>query len=299
MERVDFKQCKLVPLASVLSHYKIEVKRNGKFLVAKKCPLPSHTSEETNTFKVSMEQNYWVCFSESCRAALGKNGGDSIDFVKAKEGLTNLEAAKRISELFCLTSVDRQKSDIQPTTLSGDRHMPDICNKPLGFTLPTTPEHEMIQSRGISIETTKEFGVGYYEDRRQGTASMHERIIFPLMEDGNLVGYIGRAIRDDQEPRWKIGAKHKTMLFGLERCDPTKPLILCESCWAVLWFAERGRQCAAMMGSELTDAQIQRLAPFDVITLAMDGDMKGREAASKIADRLKGKKIIKAFLKEG
>ena len=52
----------------------------------------------------------------------------------------------------------------------------------------------------------------------------------------------------DANPKWLFGkGLRKTFLYGLERCDPAKPLILCESLWAPLWFHEHGLQAAALM----------------------------------------------------
>jgi len=54
------------------------------------------------------------------------------------------------------------------------------------------------------------------------------------------------------------------------------------------------------MGSEMTEGQEAQLAPFGTLIVAMDSDLKGKEAAEKISTRLKmNHKIIKATLKEG
>lgn len=291
--RVDFKQAKRVPIGSVLRLYRIEARRQGDYLLAP-CPLPTHSSKEKNSFKVNVRENWWTCFSGSCRAKLGKSGGDSVDFVKWMDGTDDKAAAQKLTELFCLG----EKHIAQPTTMV--EPFAENRNKLLTFQLQANPEHPLIQSHGISVETAREFGVGYYRSK-QGTASMDDRIIFPLLENGvGLVGYLGRATLEGQEPRWKFGAKQKSFLFGLERCDPSKPLILTESCWAALYYFERGHQCASMMGSALTEAQEQRLVPFDTIILAMDADEKGKAAGEEIRRRLrKNHKVIVARLKQG
>jgi len=47
----------------------------------------------------------------------------------------------------------------------------------------------------------------------------------------------------DTNPKWLFGkGLRKTFLFGLERCDPAKSVILCESLWAPLWFHDHGLQ---------------------------------------------------------
>jgi DNA primase len=131
---------------------------------------------------------------------------------------------------------------------------------------------------------------------------MAGRIVFPLYEAGNLVGYAGRTTLpvSDTNPKWLFGkGLRKTFLYGLERCDPTKPLILCESLWAPLWFHEHGLQAASLMGSEMTEEQEGCLDPYPVITVALDNDAAGTEKAAAICARLKYKhRILKARLVE-
>ena len=95
-----------------------------------------------------------------------------------------------------------------------------VGNKPLTFQLKDiNPEHEEIQRRNITVETARSFGVGFFP----GKGSMAGRVVFPLMENGVLVGYGGRSV-DGSEPRWKFPAGFvKSFLYGLERCAPDKP----------------------------------------------------------------------------
>jgi DNA primase len=172
-------------------------------------------------------------------------------------------------------------------------------NKPLAFALKdVNPSHLMIQERGISVLTAERFGVGFFP----GKGSMAGRVVFPLHEDGSLVGYAGRTTLpvSDANPKWLFGkGLRKTFLYGLERCDPAKPLILCESLWAPLWFHEHGLQAASLMGSEMTEEQERCLDPYPVITVALDNDAAGIEKAVRICGRLEAKhRVMKARLIE-
>lgn len=172
-------------------------------------------------------------------------------------------------------------------------------NKPLAFALKeVNPSHPMIQERGISALTAGRFSVGFFP----GKGSMAARIVFPLHEDGSLVGYAGRTTLpvSDANPKWLFGkGLRKTFLYGLERCDPAKPLILCESLWAPLWFHEHGLQAASLMGSEMTEEQERCLDPYPMITVALDNDAAGIEKAARICGRLKrNHRVLKARLIE-
>jgi len=293
--QIEFGKVKLIPIASVLRMRGIEVRQTGDYLVGK-CPLPFHTGGKQGTFKVNTSSNWWTCFSASCREKLGKSGGDVIDLVCALDDMKPVDAAKWLDDVFCAQIQPKPEIDhTEPGKISQ-------ANKPLTWKLQgVNPLHEMIQSRGISVETAEKWGVGYYRSK-QGTASMDDRIVFSLYEDGNLIGYAGRTVLPvtGENPKWKIGKGiHKTFLYGLERCDSKKPVIVAESCWAPLWFSERGHHAAALMGYDLTEGQEIRLEPFETVILALDNDEKAKEKMAKIIDRLQGKhKVIRALLKE-
>lgn len=297
--KVDFREIKLVPIASVLRHYEIEMRRQGEFIVASRCPLPTHTTKELDTFKVSVNENWWTCFSQSCRKALGKNGGDVIDFVRLKEGLKPLDAAKKLAELFCIKGASAGTSKQSEAPAAEPIGASPTSNQPLAFELQgIEPGHPMIQSRGISVETARKWGAGFFP----GKGSMQNRIVFPLFENGALIGYAGRTVLETgaDNSKWRLGkGLKKTFLYGLERCDPAKPVIIVESPWAVLWFDERGQQAASLLGSEMTEAQEKQLEPYPTLIIAFDNDEKGREAAVKVVIRLRGKhKVIRSFLQE-
>jgi Toprim-like len=205
-------------------------------------------------------------------------------------------ATKRIDELFPAESIQRVR--VAPMAaavgavagrLSDEENLPVAPNRnnPLAFTLKdVNPSHPMIQKRGISVETAERFGLGFFP----GKGSMASRIVFPLHGDGNIVGYAGRTTLpvSDANPKWLFGkGLKKTFLYGMERCDPAKRLLLCESLWAPLWFHEHGLQAAALMGSEMTEAQELCLRPYLLVTVALDNDAAGMEKADRIRGRLK------------
>jgi hypothetical protein len=303
--------------------------------------MPTHTNpKDDNSFTATLKDIGWVfdCFSSSCIANRGgKKGGNVLDFEMWMSRETSVfKAAHYLNTAFSLHAEllngngSPQSGGSKGATPSGetvnpeghryradgalmDRHnlkiedapppeVPPTTNKPLGFTLKdVSPEHPLIQSRGITVETARSFGVGFFP----GKGSMAGRVVFPLMEvletgkDAVLVGYAGRS-SDDTPPKWKLPAGLiKDFLYGLERSDCFKPLIVVESCWAVLWLTQQGHQAAALLGSEMTAEQEACLAPFSVIQLALDDDEAGHQKAEPIAERLRrNHKVIKAFFKE-
>jgi DNA primase len=97
----------------------------------------------------------------------------------------------------------------------------------------------------------------------------------------------------DTNPKWLFGkGLRKTFLYGLERCDRTKPLILCESLWGPLFFHEHGLHAASLMGSEMTEEQERCLDPYPTITVALDNDAAGIRKAERICERLRARHRI-------
>jgi DNA primase len=303
---LDFKAIKArVAIAEVLARYQVSLVRVNQASLKGNCPLPTHSSGSKNTFFVNEAKSVWYCHSDSCKKNGQRAGGNVIDFVALMEQCSAYAAAKRVDELFPAESGPGGKrpsgvdagagsatEEANPANATGH-------NKPLPFALKeVNPSHPMIQERGISVETAKRFGVGFFP----GKGSMAGRVVFPLHEEGSLVGYAGRTTLppSDANPKWLFGkGLKKTFLYGLERCDPAKPLILCESLWGPLWFHEHGLQAASLMGSEMAEEQERCLDPYPTITVALDNDAAGIEKAARICGRLKAKhRVLKARLIE-
>ena len=306
---VDFKAIKgRVAIAGVLARYQVSLVRVNQTSLKGNCPLPTHSSGSKNTFFVHEAKSVWYCHSDSCKKNGQRAGGNVIDFVSLMEQCSAYAAAKRIDELFPATSGNGAKAASVPRTgqahasRRSDESDPPTApshNKPLAFALKdVNPSHPMIQERGITALTAERFGVGFFP----GKGSMAGRVVFPLQEDGSLIGYAGRATLpvSDANPKWLFGkGLKKTFLYGLERCDPAKPLILCESLWGPLWFHEHGLQAASLMGSEMTEEQERCLDPYPTVTVALDNDATGIEKAARICGRLKAKhRVLKARLIE-
>jgi DNA primase len=300
---MDFKAIKQrVGITDVLARYNVALTRVNQTALKGNCALPTHSSGSKNTFFVNEAKSVWYCHSDSCKKNGHRAGGNALDFVMLMESCSAYAAAAKLNEWFPEGNGKEEPVEPHPGMMTKEVFdaLVNPANNPLAFQLKgVNPRHEMIQLHSISEATAAKFGVGYFP----GKGSMAGRIVFPLIECGSLIGYAGRTTLPVTEanPKWLFGkGLKKTFVYGLERCDPAKQLVLTESFWAPLFFLERGVQAAALMGSEMTQEQEKCLAPFRTILVAMDNDRAGEEKSRPIIERLRsaGHTVLKARLME-
>lgn len=216
MAYIDFKKLKArVPLAEVLNHYGLlaglqETAHGDQGA----CPFCG-----SNAFKVTTGKNAWFCFGgcQEDAADDDTNGGNMLDFVARKEGVSVKDAAARVVAWFPAPSKRAPQAAPQPTpsgkqrrqraiepvpTAAGEGTAPARAspaqpppsptperNQPLTFTLKTvTFEHAVLDALGFERTTLERFGVGYFT----GKSIMHNRIVIPFHNaDGLLVAYAG------------------------------------------------------------------------------------------------------------
>jgi len=105
---LDFNRIKEIKLVDVVARYKIPLRFKTDYAAAC-CPLPTHKRGDTaKSFSINLAGSYWRCFSESCNANNGgKKGGDCINFVALMDGVSQLEAAKKLAGWFGIADVTK------------------------------------------------------------------------------------------------------------------------------------------------------------------------------------------------
>ena len=293
---IDFRIVKQrISIEQVLGHYGIRLRRLNQKSLRGFCPLPTHSSEKSReSFGVAVDKNVWACQSASCASARqGKKGGNILDFVAIMESCSIRDAAQRLEEWFLCSSVppDAAGCDETKTMVAerGEGIDETTGNKPLTFALSgINSSHSYLQDRGITEETAKHFGVGFFP----GRGSMNGRVVIPIAnERGELVAYAGRAI-DGSEPKYRFpsGFKKSDVLFNLHRVledESTRSVIVVEGVFDTMKIVQAGfRNVVALMGTALSDAQERLLDPFREIVLMLDGDQAGETASAGLIPRL-------------
>ena len=199
---VDFKAVKrAVRIVEVLSHYGLldTLREKGEGLVGS-CPF-CEEGPPASTFRVSPEKNAFYCFH--C-----KFGGNILDFVARREGVSVRAAAALLAEWFRVNETRVKRTEprsppaksatpIEKTPPGSSQEAPQeakppfpIDNPPLLFqglkNLDYGHEH-LIDTLGFAVETMEYFGVGYC------SKGLHKgRIAIPIHNrKGELVAYAG------------------------------------------------------------------------------------------------------------
>jgi hypothetical protein len=107
---VNFAEIKSrVKITDVCLRYGVKLRFNGDWGSAP-CPLPSHKpGDKDKTFQVSISGNYFKCWSASCNEKAGVKGGDCINLVALHDGISQYDAAKKLSEWFGI-GIDKRLS---------------------------------------------------------------------------------------------------------------------------------------------------------------------------------------------
>lgn len=308
---VDFRAVKAaVSIEQVLSHYGLLDRfKRGRDSLSGPCPI--HEGTNPTQFRVSISKNCWNCFGDC------KCGGNVLDFVARKDGVTALDAANQLVDWFDLDVAalnvnrpeerrDTKKSaseksvdpvgsekavaeappDLATATSAKPATKSDLCpNKPLKFELALDPGHPYLAERGLTPETIREFGLGYC-----AKGVMASRIAIPIRNiDGDLVGYAGRWPGEPPEgrPKYRLpdGFRKASEVYRLSealREPPDQPLIVVEGFFDVIKLWQVGvRKCVALMGSDLSTNQealiLEHLPATTPLIIMFDEDDAGRE----------------------
>jgi len=238
-------------------------------------PCPFCEGKSSRQFQVNLTKSAWYCFG--CKA-----GGNILDFVVRKEGLSVREAAIRLDRWFKLGLMEGVPATAQAAAPEAPRETPDDKvpseNAHLTFTLKTLdPAHAALAPLGLSSETLVHFGAGYCTK-----GFLKGRLAIPIHNaQGELIAYAGLALEAEETPRYLFPPNfHPALevmnLHRLAEFVDDGPLYLVPEIEGVLRLAEAGE--TAVLG--LFDGSLSReqegalagvLRLFDELVLVGEG----------------------------
>lgn len=284
------------------------------------CPFHS---EKTPSFKVEDDKGFYYCFG--CHET-----GDIFSFLQKSENLSFREAVEKAADLAGVqledpTESERKQHKIKEQISSLNNMVSTIFQSAL-VAHSGKNYLQYLLNRGITEEAINKFKLGCCPSplsntpdldrfnkiikhlssqypageliknylKQEPTKALRNRVIFPIFDENDkLVGFSGRAIDDNTQPKYKNSAedtifKKRNLLYGFNLRDPkNKTAFLVEGYLDVIamWQAHF-KNVFSPMGTALSEEQAKLLlARFDEIYLCFDGDeagFKGMQRAAKV-----------------
>jgi DNA primase len=317
-----------VDIVEVISAH-TDLKRQGAQMMGL-CPFHE---ERSPSFSVDPQEKLYHCFG--CGVA-----GDVFNFVMEKDGLGFVEAVEILADRYGV-ELERDREDPRAEARRArQRRLEQLLDRTASYYanyLWDSKEGEKARAylaeRGLSEATLKAFGVGVApsawdkilvagqragfeveELRTVGLIQQNQRggqydrfrarIMFPIRDRrGRVLGFGGRATRDDQRPKYVNTAEtdffHKSqLLYGVDRAKAAIAkagrAVVVEGYTDVLALHQAGiEEAVGVMGTAITEEQVSALSGMvEEVVLALDADSAGQEAMLR-AQRVAGKRRMR------
>jgi DNA primase len=269
------------------------------------CPFPGHANgDETASAYMNRETTAFYC--HGCKSA-----GNAVHFLAKLDGLTPLMAARFIRQRYGMGFQEPDGGLVRELEAiwTPDEHTSCVgANQPIRYQMDPLPEGPLnyMLERGFTKATLEAWEVGYDK--------ISDRVAIPVRdENGELIGFKGRAWRSDHQPKYLVlgdrpGKRARygfstyevsRVVFGLhaamtkhDSCH-RKSLVIVEGELNVLALSQvRDAQefpSAVAVGSNFSGVQRRLvLAWADEVVVYTDNDPAGWAAAAKLVEQLGG-----------
>lgn len=281
------------------------------------CPFHN---EKSPSFYVNDDKGFYHCFGCSAH-------GDAIRWMTDQRGLPFIDAVKELAQAagMEMPAMDRQSAARAERAKGLHEAMDEAA---AWFVeqlhgLGGVDARKLLDRRGITAETARQFGIGFAPDSRGrlkaalkdfGEPMLVEtgmliqvegkepydrfrgRLMIPIRDQRGRVIAFGGRILDQGEPKYlnspdtPLFDKGRT-LYNLDRAAPAarkaNRLLVVEGYMDVIALAQAGiAEAVAPLGTALTEHQLERLwRMVEVPVLCFDGDAAGQKAAIRAAHR--------------
>jgi len=262
-------------IRKLFSDYNISIQTESSKEATLYCPF--HKNTHSPAFYINLKTGLWQCFNPSCdrrgnfrqlyRHITGKSYGKqfTIDPVNLQYQI-EMGFKAPISDEITLDSIEIDYSTDEVKVLSS------------------------LQERGFSLETLEYLEIGF--------SKVKERIVIPVRNaQYKIVGLIGRAILDGQEPRYlyNTGFKRADVLFNIQNAKHYDECIVVEGSLDCAKVIQAGyKNCVATLGAKVSENQSKMLRKyFDKIIIFSDKDEAGDAMQAAIMRSCEGKGVYK------
>ena len=251
------------------------------------CPI--HKGDNQTAFTIYKETGIWRCFTLGCHN----------EYMIGPVGLVQaMLKCSKDKAIYYLEDVMGGKleinSDINYAFTIKDKEVTSKVSRELVRKKLKIPAEYFLQ-RGYSPEVLDKYDVGLCLNSKSKFAN---RCVVPIYDINYscVVGYTGRDITEKNKVKWLHDKFERNQIlynswFAKKYIEQSNTAILTESPGNVWRLEEAGiHNSLAMFGTNLSFNQMRLISKLGVINLVLmlDNDVAGKEATSKIVERLKG-----------
>ena len=264
----------------LLDRANVNIQAQGIEEIAIYCPF--HRNTDSASCYVNTKTGLWQCFNPSCGAKGNYRqlhrrllNEDVIENKIVNPDLLRLKLSKKFD-----TSEDIELS-IDNLIIDYDKDSQKLSS---------------LTDRGFDIDTLKYFEVCYSDKKR--------RVVIPVRDESyKLVGMIGRAIDNEQEPRYLYtnGFKRAKVLFNLCNAKKYDSVIITEGSLDAIKIHQAGfPNVIATLGSKISENQYDLIRKyFDEIIAFPDADDAGQVMGRDIMVSCRGRRVRWAECPDG
>jgi DNA primase len=240
------------------------------------CYCPFHSNTSSPAFYINKKTGLWHCFNPSC----GRKGSFATlaKELAGKELAWNYQPHYSDDELINMLENSGGALIAAPEDwgeamerITIDYRSADDVDKNLSYLL----------NRGYSESVLEHFDIGY--------SARQERIVIPARDEFfNVVGFIGRATLEHQQPKYLYSANfpRRTTLFNLQNAKAYREVILTEGSLDAIKVHQSGfPNVVATLGASIPSEHHSLLSRyFDILVLFFDNDEAGIAARRAIIE---------------
>ena len=268
-----------------------KIKRSGNGVMAS-CPFApySHASGEDKNPSFSMKINPggdspWKCFTCGKKGnAKGliyqykeSGGGWRSDLWDLVKGEMEDSLSSKMSKLGSWDDQRRRRAKEYGPSLGSDwiisGYEKDFKLEDYAEILKGYPAYA--EKRGITLDQAVRWNLGF--DQKE------QRLFIPIFDENNkMVGYSGRSIHKDIEPKYKHAEnmRRDKYLYGEHLVDKTRKIGYITEGFMDVWALERYglKNCLGVMGTACSYIHVEKLRKwFDVVVIFPHNDPAGRD----------------------
>lgn len=263
-------------IRDLFNDYNIHIQSEGMSEVNIFCPF--HKNLHSPAFYINIKTGLWQCFNPSC----GKKG----NFRHLYKQVTGKPFGKdiKLDHVALQNHIDRELNYEE-----AEEQQLNISDVEIDYTNDEDLEKLLtLYERGLEYNILEHFEVGY--------SAAKERVVIPVRDaQYKAVGFIGRAIRSDQDPRYLYnkGFKRANVLFNIQNAKQYNSCIVVEGSIDAMFIHQAGfPNVVATLGSKVSDFQFKLLKKyFDSIIVFSDNDEAGEYMKRDILFACSGKDL--------